>query len=614
MIGRRQAFPGSVVTRDSWPRAASIAGFGERALRRRAGLSPDTATLGDRNAHGLLSQIPRIHLVLRLAYRLEQAFLPEGIAKRGRLRVANVAGTLGDVTTWAVLRRTRGSGIAWRLPADLAELAFWESRTPDGSINATALALPLALESTARWRFPGFGVAFADMVAMGFGRRIGGRRARPAGLAFLGAVSVGGLGWARIRDRRLAQERRAHAAHLEARQLGAYLAGQNSVAMGADTVVDALEAIAPILGPAPRGSALHRLLDSWKASLAEQTARRSVYLGVALMGWQRRHNLHPDLSSYVELSLAPGDGTRLLTADQAIVLETKLDGLSLRGRVSARVESSARAADELPGRPLRLQVGSHTVTIPRDTTARVTEYDPAPAILLAGAGLALAPGQRMAEDVPLPWLLPCGGAFGLAAWWARNELETRGPEATWDVLRAAHALSAGTSIVATAMQRRPFGTTGQQNTPFVTPMLPSIYLLAIHWRRLSAVQRGLATAALGTLTGGCIAMLPRPLHWTELAVDVWWLLSNWVGASGLDAALRAEAAQFGAELRADDERVVEEAFQQGRDFVLDLVNEALCDAKDRFGGRKAALALQVQEHVRGRLDDIDDRIAALRAG
>ena len=74
---------------------------------------------------------------------------------------------------------------------------------------------------------------------------------------------------------------------LAAERRRAFLAGQNAVAMGASSAVDAIEGLVPIVGRPTRGSALWRLADGWKAQLSESTAAEATYLQVALLEWER---------------------------------------------------------------------------------------------------------------------------------------------------------------------------------------------------------------------------------------------------------------------------------------------------------------------------------------
>jgi hypothetical protein len=85
------------------------------------------------------------------------------------------------------------------------------------------------------------------------------------------------------------EEARVMRHHIEAAVSQAELAGQNSVAMGADSVVDLLVRTAPLIAqyePSP----IPAPFSGWKATLAEACGRQSTYLGVALLRWQRAYN------------------------------------------------------------------------------------------------------------------------------------------------------------------------------------------------------------------------------------------------------------------------------------------------------------------------------------
>jgi hypothetical protein len=134
--------------------------------------------------------------------------------------------------------------------------------------------------------------------------------------------------------------------HLEASVGRAELSGQNSVAMGADSVIDLLVRTAPLVTgferdpePLPFGA--------WKARLAEACGSQATYLGVALLRWQSLYNSRsPDLSADADLRAGPGAGTLLLSSGQMSHLEARLDAMRPRGTVEVTVPRFAPVGAE----------------------------------------------------------------------------------------------------------------------------------------------------------------------------------------------------------------------------------------------------------------------------
>jgi len=146
----------------------------------------------------------------------------------------------------------------------------------------------------------------------------------------------------------------------------AELAGQNSVAMGADSVVDLLARTTPLLA-LPGGPPVASELSRWKAALAAECSRRATYLGVALANWQHRHNsATPDLAADVDLRPVGVAGTVLLSASQAAQLERSLDLLGIRGLVPVRARTAGHVGSEVV-----VHAGRHHLVLPADRAAPV---------------------------------------------------------------------------------------------------------------------------------------------------------------------------------------------------------------------------------------------------
>ena len=164
---------------------------------------------------------------------------------------------------------------------------------------------------------------------------------------------------------RQAQQR--HDLGLSAQVEHARLAGQNDVAMGADSVMDRLWRLGWLPGDDKSAFAV-RALAAWKADLARTTTAKAFYLGDVLWRWERRHNQSHVLADDVSLDLAPGDGTLVLSPGQAVTLTEALDNLPLAGRVTVRVLHAG--SHQYPSVAQFLTVGDFEVQLPLEREAR----------------------------------------------------------------------------------------------------------------------------------------------------------------------------------------------------------------------------------------------------
>ncbi len=257
------------------------------------------------------------------------------------------------------------------------------------------------------WRPAAALVVAAVLVAAQQPRSPGALRWQLVGLASGGTLAY--RSWRRG-ERDLARA----SAHVAAAASRAELAGQNSVAMGADSIIDLLARTAPLLalrGDGPVASPLF----AWKAKLAAASSREATYLAVALTRWQRRHNgASPDLTADVELLPLDGAGTVLISPTQAERLEQELDRLDLRGTASVRVR------DLLPaGASQVLFVGRHRVTLPADRVPTVGAARPGPLGLLAVivvAGGVLASSAAVRPGLAVPVVAVGSGLLVWANW------------------------------------------------------------------------------------------------------------------------------------------------------------------------------------------------------
>ena len=165
----------------------------------------------------------------------------------------------------------------------------------DGPPEAATLpGVPLALETGIRLGPAAMIVPVAHFAVMTLVRRRSGWPTPPSILVWQ-AMGVGMGMWVSWYEQRQREATVSlHARDLAARQAAARLAGQNDVAMGADTVVDEVARVEYLLAAAVPASdtttpspGTARALAEWKSSLAAATSEHSVYLATVLARYQR---------------------------------------------------------------------------------------------------------------------------------------------------------------------------------------------------------------------------------------------------------------------------------------------------------------------------------------
>jgi len=557
---------------------------------------------------GLTRFCRRFFVTTRVGLRLSRQLGPGGVATTPALRRANLAAAALDAGEWLVQRRARGAGVAWRLPLDVAEGALWAGSEGDDYFGmAWTVAAPLALEATSRYGPAGLAVPAVAATAFA---ALTPRRPTSVVTSMVWpiAAALGGLVAHRIRTRRMADVEQRHTERLAAEVAAADLAGRHAVAAGADSVVDRLEAVAPLLGhPAP-GSALFELLDAWKRSLAEGAAGVARYLGAEVTRWERHRNLHPDLASHVEVTLAEGDGTELLSALQVTRLRAALDQLGLRGRVDLRVEPSRRTR---PSDPLVLRTSDHRIVLPADEQALGTlRYDLTAAQLFAGFVMTLAYSAPGTADVPLRWSLPVALAYpALAVWTRRNRAESAHGHP--DVVALSTAIAAAHVITAAPRQRRTHDDRGIAIYPLIASLEVPIGTLGFSWDGLSPGARTCTGAAIAALALAAFALGRRPRSARSAMFEVCWHIGMLTNYAALPRMLREEADEVAARLAEEDHTAVEAAYRQGRQEVLDLVGRARDDARAQLAASRAQMDPELAGEVERRLVAVDELLEDL---
>jgi hypothetical protein len=406
------------------------------AFRSRGAAMAEWVVVSSEDAYSteaILGYRSRFHLAYRLTARTYQAIGPGGGAHSAGWRAVLAVFVLFDVLSWAGLRRTSRFWFWPRLVIDALDVGFWaRAPTPSGHYDAAVLiAAPLATESGMRIGPLAAVLIPAGILAVVAPVRLASRRpVLPFTMAWLVmAAGAGAVGALYLRRQRI-QILNESALRVAADNQRAFLGGQNAVAMGADSVVDQLQAVAPLLGAPRPGSALHRLLDAWKLALRSRTEGHASYLGTVTTSWRRSHNLHPDLSSHVEIDLPEGHGTTLLTAAQAAGLWSALEHLPLRGLIDVAVVDE-HLQYRTPGQALALRIGHTTLHLAADHTHRPSPpFDPAPICFIYAAVLAWHDIFPNSVRLPLPLVAVASTSYLVCALWAHRILLRRGQRAS----------------------------------------------------------------------------------------------------------------------------------------------------------------------------------------
>lgn len=568
--------------------------------------------------HGLdalLAVRARFFLTYRVPVRLLQVVAADGAARTAGWRVALVAFVGLDVVLGSQLRNPERFWFGSRLAIDSLDIALWSLALyvpPDRFWLAVFIGTPLALETGIRRPSRALVVPAVTFATTTLVRAVAGRPF--VALPFLWLVLAGACGVVLSRydgvlrrqaqrlwsQRRLADDRRA------------YLAGLNSVAMGASSVVDGIEGVVPIIGHPRPGSALWEVADGWKGGLSDSTRREgkeleAAYLGDVLREWETAHNRHPDLSARVILSPAEGIGTELLTGTQIVALGVRLDALPLGGVQAVELDEPALPARP-PGAGFRLHVAGYSVAVPPDRIRPVQLYDPGPASFVI-MGL-LAVGDVLQMRVPASAAIACLGLYAVAAAWSHRVLRVVGRSARSAALVVASFVAVVVTVVLSKAARQHVSPAGAAMLPFVAQLDLLAILAGAYRATVSRYALWAAAIAAAVVVGLAWALHPGHHDPTALSNLVWpsgALLTAWRFSEELDKAVDAHVRDFAANDADADAR----AFRSGQLAVIDLVRRARDEAHTVLAALEASLPPPLYGAARDRLDEVDLRLGVL---
>lgn len=561
-------------------------------------------------AQVMLAQRAPVHLTLRLAARLAM------VSSHGGLVLSPVwLGLVGlfvvlDIVTWRILRNSNRFFLLPRVCLGAVELAIWSAAPTKFPTYdpAVFLGVPLAAEAGVRLGPRGFAVPAINFGVLIFSRQLGGRPLLPAtiGWQFLAVL----CGWVVIVYERslLRQVAAERALVLPAKELRAHAAGQNSVAMGADSVIDKIQAIAPLLGPPEPGSALNTLLDSWKATLAQSTRAKYSYLADVFNSWARRYNLHPDLHSHVEFDVEEGSGTALLTSRQSQLVGLILEQLAPSGITRVYVVDSP-PVPQPPGGEVSLRIAQTTVVLPAEPIPYIRPYDWAPLTMLLGAiwtGIGL-----MTASVPAIPSLTILAICIASAGYAHVRVTSAGRRARLGILAVAAMVSAIQLVVVLKFLRRPVSPTGDKVLPISWVLSGTAILAGNYWADLERNVRLLLLALAAALSSICYFFVPSQPGLAELFLALMWPLVCFVPAFRLTQAMDASTLAFGERLEAAEAASEQRAFELGAASVIALAQAARDDAMRQLSNAAESLPEDLRNIATRKLEDVDQCLIEL---
>jgi hypothetical protein len=570
-------------------------------------LTPDR--LADFVPTRLIRQRGRAHTSYRLAVRLYDgcAAVASGSGSRRRVVAAAVC-AIGDVVSGYVLTRSDRPALVPRLLIDGIDTALW-SLSYDVAYDAAVLTgVPLALETGLRGDpLKALAVPLGNATLTGMIRRWRGVPFRPGAFVWQIMASLSGIGLRRYHAHQLNLIRARHRQETQAAERAARLAGQNEVAMGADSIIDLLCRTTPLFVQGD-SVATGQFLRDWKANLAIRTSTGAAYLQTVLLAWQNEQNQHPDLSLTVLVDVPEGEGSVVLTAAQSASLLFTLRRMALRGIIQIRLADPNQA--RLPGKPLQLRVNEMTVHIEGDRSERFAPFDPGPAMFLVSAWWFLTTARSSGPSVPLRRTVPQSLLSVAGAFWAHNRINKTGDRAHAGILSVLVGLSALHTALTTRSMRRPFSPEGIRRYTSLDGLLAFVMLIPMYLDDLSSRQRNVLIASLVSVISLGIVLTPTPRKFTHWTLEAIWPLSALIASLDIGRAVDGDAFELQSKLDESSEVAIIRAFEEGRQSVVSMVREGRNSTWQHLstaGGMPEGLRIEVLK----RLEEIDQRLEKL---
>ncbi len=512
-----------------------------------------------------------------------------------------IASAVFDIVFTRILSRTSRTAVLPRLVVDTVDTCAWSLAT-DGPYDASVLTgAPLSIEAGLYYGIHGVATPAFGALATALVRRLRHRQAGVGAFSWQFLAWMGGMAAARYAKRWSKATEARLAAKTSAQVAQAHHAGRASIAMGGDSVLDALFPLLNLLEAGGEVVAIADQLHEWKNALASASGRAS-FLKEALDGYAVTRNTRPELLCDLTINLPEGETTALLTASQVEALYESLDALGLSGPVDVSLLAYSNQAP--PGGELRMLVSGEEVFIPADEDLPPLPVDLAPFAALFGAVWVLGPALRPWGSVPLSACLPAAGAFAvLGVYGLLNE-------ATADELLRPTAVLASVSmlLLGWAGSSQPISPEGIQRFPSNSALVAPALIAALCLDNLSRRERALLAAGTGLCVTAGVFLGTRPVRWSHLLVDLCWPYAAFRVAHGVRRALAAHSAELVSFEASKRELATSEAFAEGRSVILELVKDSRSSAWQALLSRRSGLDERVASEAEKRLLEIDKRL------
>ncbi len=567
----------------------------------------------------LLHQRSRLHTTLRLATRAIQVGLArQSGTPRRHLVLGVTTSALWDVAVGVVLGRTKRFALVPRLVADATDTALW-SLHHDRADLASLTGVPLAMETGIRKGPWGLLVPATNALVTAFVRRSKGYSRSLASFRFQVMAVACGAGLARYEESRRNVSLAQHRHELDAQSQRAYLAGQNDVAMGADSIIDLLSRTDPLLAsmsyPADRlRMTTGRELAAWKQSLATTTANHASYLGVVLAQFERTNNgAQPDLAADVTFDLSEGDGTLTLTPQQATTLVDLLGKLSARGNLRGRIRVSRlqRSSTSDPNLPVHLLIGGHTIEIPPDPHSDLDPFDVGPLGFVTATFWTVDSLLPTGPRSDVRFVAPLAAAEAALVVWSHRQLVRHGREAHFRILAAALIAGAFDCVAVTTTMGRTRNADGVGLFPASSSITPALLILPLYWDDLSEVERKVSIAALLFIVALGVAIHPDRPPLRHVVMELLWPISAVISMASVDASFAAQEEEVRVQTADSDRRALSDAFDDGRASVINLATSGYRRTARAFDEVRPELDPAIAAEVERRLNEVTKRLEDL---
>ena len=548
----------------------------------------------------------------RLASRAYQVLLARSKPRHSpRLQLAALACAAGDLWLSRALARGQGPPLRARLVTDTADTLAWSLAT-DGPFDTSVLAaVPLSLEIGLRFGAPGILTSLTSASAIASARKLAGRKPGIRAFSWQVLAAIGGAVLGAYATRWSAAKEATLMSASAARVREARHAGADSIAMGADSLLDQLcEVHTGLLHGSQAAAELGWALREHKRELGSSS--EGAYLKEVVDAFERMNSASSHVQRDATFNIAPGATTTVLTASQ----QDFLHGALAKLRLSGNVHMDVRGVDPLspPGSGFSLVVGDLVIEVPTDTSSPIPPFEPGPVIALLGAISLPNLATRAGGGTPLARCLPISLAFGILG--ARGFLRRSGAREllwpTFAILELASVLLAGSGAPTTAhgIQRYP------SNAVLVAPAL----MAGNCYDDLTASEQRLLTGAALCAIGIGLLRGPRPVRITHLIVDLLWPYTAFVTARSVGRAL----ARHARDLEAHQERLLERdasaAYRRGRSDVIRLLEKGVLIGRQEIEAASAGahenlmgdMSAEILEEATRRLDAIEAQLDTMR--